>query len=186
MRPSPSARFARVLGVLAIAAALAVLFTAVATATAATQDSPVAHAAKKKAKAKKRKKRPSALTLCLRRARKAHSAKTRASRARTCQRKYGRVARVAKGKQTTPGGSTSPALPPSTGTNSFGADVFGLALGGAVQGEDSTTLGRDLDSIQGTHTHWVRVDINWAQIQDGGSSSYNWTQVDRVVRSRPA
>ena len=60
--------------------------------------------------------------------------------------------------------------------------MFGVATGGAIQNEDSTTLGRDLDSIAGTHTHWVRVDINWAQVQGGGSSSYNWGAIDRVVQ----
>jgi polysaccharide biosynthesis protein PslG len=64
--------------------------------------------------------------------------------------------------------------------------MFGIAAGGAIQGEDSTTLGRDLDSIQGTHTHWLRVDVNWAQIQGGGPSSYNWTAVDRLVQGASA
>jgi polysaccharide biosynthesis protein PslG len=64
--------------------------------------------------------------------------------------------------------------------------MFGLSTGGAIQNEDATTLGRDLDSIAGTHTRWVRVDINWAQIQGGGSSSYNWASVDRVVQGATA
>jgi hypothetical protein len=64
--------------------------------------------------------------------------------------------------------------------------VFGLSTGGTIQNEDATTLGRDLDSMAGTHTHWVRVDINWAQIQNGGPSSYYWGAIDSVVQGATA
>jgi hypothetical protein len=59
---------------------------------------------------------------------------------------------------------------------------FGFATGGSIQNEDATTLGSDLDALASTHTTWVRFDINWAQIQGGGPSSYAWTAIDRVAR----
>src|SRR3954447_4907509 len=77
--------------------------------------------------------------------------------------------------------ATAPANASST-ANSFGQDVFGIAAGGAIQGEDPTTLGRDLDAIKAAGSKWVRFDLNWAVIQAGGPSSYNWAPFDRVVQ----
>ena len=73
---------------------------------------------------------------------------------------------------------------PSTASaaNSFGSQMFGFSPGGAIQNEDATTLGRDLDVLQTAGSRWLRIDINWAQIQAGGPSSYNWTNIDRVVQ----
>jgi hypothetical protein len=180
MRPSPSARLARPFGVLAIAAVVVLLLVAaVATATASGQPTKVRITNATERPAAKAKKRPSVLVRCLRRARKAHSAKTRAARRRACQLAAKRAKAARRKAPTTP-------PPPPSGSNSFGADVFGLSTGGAIQNEDSTTLARDLDTIAGTHTHWVRVDINWDQIQSGGPSSYNWSAVDRVVQGATA
>jgi polysaccharide biosynthesis protein PslG len=181
MRPSPSARLARPSGALAIAAIVVlVLVASVATATAASRPAKARIANATEKPAAQASKRPSALTRCLRRARKARSAKTRLAKRRAC-RLAAKRARAARRK--TP---TSPPPPPPSGTNSFGGDVFGVSTGGTIQNEDATTLGRDLDSMAGTHTHWVRVDINWAQIQNGGPSSYNWGAIDRVVQGATA
>ena len=62
-----------------------------------------------------------------------------------------------------------------------GAGGFGIATGGAIQSEDPATLGRDLDVIRDAGAKWVRIDINWAQIQSRGPSSYDWDAIDRVV-----
>ena len=67
------------------------------------------------------------------------------------------------------------------GANSLGAQMFGFSPGGALQNEDATTLARDLDTMQSAGSKWLRVDINWAQIQAGGPGSYNWSAIDRVV-----
>jgi hypothetical protein len=174
MRPSPSARLVPPFRVLAAAAIVVLLLVAgIATATAAGQPAKARIAQATEKPVAQAKKRPSALTRCLRRARKARSAKTRRAKSRAC-RLAAKRARAARRK--------TPSTPPPSGVNSFGADVFGLSTGGAIQNEDSTTLGRDLDSISGTHTHWVRVDINWAVIQNGGASSYNWAPFDRVIQ----
>jgi hypothetical protein len=34
--------------------------------------------------------------------------------------------------------------------------------------------------------HWIRLDINWASIQAGGPTSYNWTSFDRVISAARA
>jgi hypothetical protein len=62
-----------------------------------------------------------------------------------------------------------------------GAEAFGISTGGSIQSEDPATLGKDLDAIGNLGAKWIRVDINWAQIQAAGPSSYDWTAIDRVV-----
>ncbi|MBV8992792.1 MAG: cellulase family glycosylhydrolase [Pseudonocardiales bacterium] len=41
---------------------------------------------------------------------------------------------------------------------------------------------RDLDADVRAHARWLRIDINWAVIQDGGPSQYDWRSFDRVVK----
>jgi hypothetical protein len=60
--------------------------------------------------------------------------------------------------------------------------MFGIAAGGAIQNETSTTLSSDLNIDQSIGAKWLRIDINWAQIQAGGPSSYNWSNIDAVVQ----
>jgi hypothetical protein len=67
-----------------------------------------------------------------------------------------------------------------------GASAFGISTGGAIQNEDATTLGKDLDVIGDAGAKWIRFDINWAQIQAGGPNSYNWGSIDRVVQGASA
>jgi len=74
----------------------------------------------------------------------------------------------------------------ASAANSFGHGMFGIAAGGAIQGEDPATLGRDLDAIQASGAKWLRVDINWAVIQAAGPQSYDWSPTDRVVQGARA
>ena len=67
-----------------------------------------------------------------------------------------------------------------------GAESFGISTGGAIQNEDPATLGKDLDAIAGAGAKWIRIDINWAQVQSGGPTSYDWTAIDRLVRGASA
>lgn len=69
---------------------------------------------------------------------------------------------------------------------SFSADSFGISAGGALQNEDPATLGRDLDAMKAAGSKWLRVDINWAQIQSAGQTSYAWDSIDRVVQGASA
>jgi hypothetical protein len=50
-----------------------------------------------------------------------------------------------------------------------------------LQNEDAATLSRDLNMDSGAGARWLRVDINWAQIQAQGPSSYDWSAIDAVV-----
>jgi hypothetical protein len=75
--------------------------------------------------------------------------------------------------------SSAQAAPP-------GAQSFGISTGGAIQSEDPATLAKDLDAIAGTGAKWIRIDINWAQVQSGGPTSYDWTGIDRLVRGASA
>jgi hypothetical protein len=59
---------------------------------------------------------------------------------------------------------------------------FGISAGGGIQDQDAATLGNDLDAIRAVGSRWIRIDINWAVIQAGGPSSYNWAPFDRVVQ----
>lgn len=67
-----------------------------------------------------------------------------------------------------------------------GTDDFGVAVGGNLQNQDAASLARDLDLIRDAGARWVRIDINWAQIQNGGPNSYYWNDIDRVVQGANA
>jgi hypothetical protein len=70
--------------------------------------------------------------------------------------------------------------------NTFGRSIFGIAAGGALQNEVPVTLRRDLTADRSAGSRWLRVDINWAQIQAAGPASYDWSAVDRLVRDARA
>jgi hypothetical protein len=70
--------------------------------------------------------------------------------------------------------------------NSFGSNIAGIAAGGTIQNDDPTTLGRDLALDERAGSKWLRVDINWDLIQDGGPNSYNWGPIDAVVQGAEA
>ena len=81
-------------------------------------------------------------------------------------------------------GSVSLALPATAaGANSFGQEMFGFSTGGTIQNQDPQTMERDLDAIARAGSRWVRIDVNWDQIQGRGAASYNWDAIDRVVRA---
>jgi polysaccharide biosynthesis protein PslG len=66
--------------------------------------------------------------------------------------------------------------------NPFDRSMFGLAAGGGLQNEDEARLASDLDADRAVGVKWLRIDINWAQIQAGGPTSYDWTNIDAVVQ----
>jgi hypothetical protein len=72
------------------------------------------------------------------------------------------------------------------GTNVFGANMFGIAAGGSIQNDTPDLLTRDLDEDQAAGAKWLRVDINWSAIQNGGPSSYQWGPFDAVVQGAEA
>ena len=78
-----------------------------------------------------------------------------------------------------------PSLIPAA-ASAGGTSQFGISTGGTIQNEDAATLGRDLDAIEAVGAKWIRVDINWAQIQRYGPDSYSWSAIDRVVQGASA
>jgi polysaccharide biosynthesis protein PslG len=79
-----------------------------------------------------------------------------------------------------PTATPTPVPPAPPAASSSTRTRFGFATG-SIQNEDPAMLSRDLDALASTHTAWVRFDINWAQIQGGGPSSYSWAAIDRVA-----
>jgi hypothetical protein len=70
--------------------------------------------------------------------------------------------------------------------NALGANIVGIAAGGSLQNDDSTLLSKDLDLDQRAGSKWLRIDINWAQIQSAGPNTYNWGPIDAVVQGAEA
>ncbi len=71
-------------------------------------------------------------------------------------------------------------------TDAFRSSMFGIAAGGQFQNESCAARNRDLNDDAQAGARWLRIDINWAQIQDGGRSSYAWGPIDRVVNEARA
>jgi hypothetical protein len=68
--------------------------------------------------------------------------------------------------------------------NVFGPSLFGIATGSTLQNETATpALASDLRDDRAAGARWIRIDINWAQIQEQGPSSYFWTDIDTAVRT---
>jgi hypothetical protein len=70
--------------------------------------------------------------------------------------------------------------------NSFRANMFGISAGGETQNESCAELRRDLNDDVRAHARWLRVDINWAVIQNDGPSRYDWSRLDRVAKQATA
>jgi hypothetical protein len=86
---------------------------------------------------------------------------------------------------TAPSSSTSTTITPPTPNagNNFAGSIFGVAVGSTLQNEDGTSqLTSDLNEMKSVGAGWARLDINWAQIQNGGPTSYNWTNIDDAVK----
>jgi hypothetical protein len=64
--------------------------------------------------------------------------------------------------------------------------MFGVAAGGLIQNESCTALGTELNADARAGARWIRIDINWAEIQSAGPSRYNWNGTDRVVKAARA
>jgi polysaccharide biosynthesis protein PslG len=107
---------------------------------------------------------------------------------------------VTPGTTGSTGGTTSTptapvtTAPPTTGApvtngpgvNTFGKNIFGIATGSTLQNDSASDLTGDLNLDQKAGAGWVRIDINWAQIQVGGPNSYNWSYIDNAVTSAEA
>lgn len=58
---------------------------------------------------------------------------------------------------------------------------FGIAAGGMLQTESAALIDRDLEAVKTAGAGWLRVDVNWAQIQAAGHSAHDWAMTDAVI-----
>jgi hypothetical protein len=65
--------------------------------------------------------------------------------------------------------------------NSIGGGRYGIAIGGGLASLDAAGIRSRLNAIKQMGINRVRFDVNWSDIQAGGSSSYNWSGTDNVV-----
>jgi hypothetical protein len=66
------------------------------------------------------------------------------------------------------------------------ATRFGIAAGGGLHNLSSRDLARTLDGVRAVGATRIRLDLNWALIQERGRNSYRWAPFDRVVRAARA
>jgi hypothetical protein len=66
--------------------------------------------------------------------------------------------------------------------NPFGASIFGIATGGGIQDEGRSDMAADLGAYREAGARWLRIDINWSEIQNLGPRRFLWGATDRVVR----
>ena len=57
----------------------------------------------------------------------------------------------------------------------------GLSVAETLTGLSASELSKQLDDMVALNIEWIRLDFDWAVIQRGGSDSYDWSRVDRVV-----
>ncbi|MBM3605794.1 MAG: hypothetical protein FJX25_13920 [Alphaproteobacteria bacterium] len=67
-------------------------------------------------------------------------------------------------------------------SSSIPDDALGLAVGfDALRWKDSLDLRAELADYAAMGVRWLRTDLNWATIQQGGPDSFDWSEMDRVV-----
>ena len=55
-----------------------------------------------------------------------------------------------------------------------------------AMGLDPVTLGRQLDGVAASGSHWLRVDFMWSGIEAAGRGQYSWDAADRLVAAANA
>lgn len=60
---------------------------------------------------------------------------------------------------------------------------FGISCGDRLVWLSSKQLAAQLDDAARLGVTWIRLDLNWFDIQPENASSYRWTNFDRVVRA---
>ena len=55
-----------------------------------------------------------------------------------------------------------------------------------AMGLDPVTLGRELDGVAASGSHWLRVDFAWSGIEGAGRGHYSWAAADRLVAAANA
>ena len=68
----------------------------------------------------------------------------------------------------------------------LGKDLYGIAAGDSMESINATDLNRYLDDYKTLGAQWMRFDFDWAKIQSGGATSYNWSYADAAVAAANA
>ncbi len=63
---------------------------------------------------------------------------------------------------------------------------FGISFGDRLVWMDDQGLAAALDDAKALGAGWVRLDLDWGDVQPDSASSYHWTNFDRVVRAAQA
>jgi len=63
---------------------------------------------------------------------------------------------------------------------------FGISFGDRLVWMDDQGLAAALDDAKALGAGWVRLDLDWSEIQPDSASSYQWAKFDRVVSAAQA
>lgn len=63
---------------------------------------------------------------------------------------------------------------------------FGIGVGQTLSGLSKAALDVRLDDFVSIGIGWVRIDIDWSEVQPNGSDQYNWQNIDRIVAAANA
>jgi hypothetical protein len=59
----------------------------------------------------------------------------------------------------------------------------GIALGDTTVWMPETRLNQEMTTIAKLGISWIRIDVSWSDIQPNDAAQYNWSGLDRVVKS---
>jgi hypothetical protein len=99
---------------------------------------------------------------------------------------------VAAAKAATAGGhgrnrtATSLPLPASALTAAPPISRYGIAVGDTLPGLSAGQLATRLDSIKSLGIGWVRLDLDWNDIEYNGPGAYTWGNFDAIVNAANA
>lgn len=74
----------------------------------------------------------------------------------------------------------------STTAKSRIANQFGISTGNELPGLSPSELTHRLDTMKSLGIGWIRLDIDWDDIQHDGPNDWNWTAMDNVIASAQA
>jgi polysaccharide biosynthesis protein PslG len=89
------------------------------------------------------------------------------------------VAPVTPASPTTP---TTPVTPPAPLVNYS----YGVSTGGRLPWLSDADLATTLDSYVYLGTGWIRMDFDWTSIQPNYVTTYDWSNIDRVIKAATA
>ncbi len=79
------------------------------------------------------------------------------------------------------GASGNAAVRFGNNSNNTANSRFGMSVGGDFQYLSAAEQNSRLDTIKNLGAQWVRVDLKWTEIQNGGPTSFDWSRHDATV-----